>query len=130
MENDPRDRGLGPDGDPLQSGTQPARQGASVTEAIRSRRFISLYAACLICSFGLFVPFVHLVPYAGDHGVAASSAVLLLGVIGIGSTAGRFFLRGLADRIGRQSTLLLLFLGMAIALSIWLISTNFSQLSP
>jgi len=61
IENDPRDRGLGPDGDPLQSGTQPARQGASVTEAIRSRRFISLYAACLICSFGVFVPFVH--PY-------------------------------------------------------------------
>src|SRR6202795_1184135 len=36
IENDPRDRGLGPDGDPLQSGTQPARQGASVGEAVRS----------------------------------------------------------------------------------------------
>ncbi len=71
-------------------------------EAIRSRRFISLYAACLICSFGVFVPFVHLVPYARDHGVAPASAVLLLGVIGVGSTAGRFFLGGLADRMGRQ----------------------------
>ena len=30
---------------------------------------------------------------------------------------------------GRQSTLLLLFIGMAIALSIWLISTNFWQLA-
>jgi hypothetical protein len=39
----------------------------------------------------VFVPFVHLVPYARDHGVAPSSAVLLLGVIGVGSTAGRFF---------------------------------------
>lgn len=125
IENDPRDRGLGPDGDPPQSGSQPARsEGASVSEAIRSRRFISLYAACLICSFGVFVPFVHLVPYAQDHGVAPSSAVLLLGVIGIGSTAGRFFLGGLADRLGRQFSLLLMFTGMALALAIWAASAN------
>jgi MFS family permease len=125
IENDPRHRGLLPDGDPPQSAAKDARpQGASVREAIRSRRFISLYAACLICSFGVFVPFVHLVPYAGDHGVAPASAVLLLGVIGIGSTAGRFLLGGLADRIGRQLSLLLMFAGMALALAIWAISTN------
>jgi MFS transporter, OFA family, oxalate/formate antiporter len=130
LENDPRDRGLGPDGDPPQPDAQLARpQGASVSEAIRSRRFISLYAACLICSFGVFVPFVHLVPYAGDHGVAPSSAVLLLGVIGIGSTAGRFFLGGLADRIGRQLSLLVMFVGMAFALTIWAISADFWSLA-
>jgi MFS family permease len=125
IENDPRDRGLGPDGDPPQPAAAHSRpQGASVSDAIRSRRFISLYAACLICSFGVFVPFVHLVPYARDHGVAPSSAVLLLGVIGIGSTAGRFFLGGLADRIGRERSLLLMFAGMALALAIWAIATN------
>ena len=130
IENDPRDRGLGPDGDPPQSGAQPARpEGASVSEAIRSRRFISLYAACLICSFGVFVPFVHLVPYARDHGVAPASAVLLLGVIGVGSTAGRFFLGGLADRIGRRLSLLMMFAGMAFALAVWVISTNIWSLA-
>jgi MFS family permease len=130
LENDPRDRGLGPDGDPLQPGAQAVRpQGASVREAIRSRRFISLYAACLICSFGVFVPFVHLVPYAGDHGVASASAVLLLGVIGIGSAAGRFFLGGLADRMGRQLSLLLMFIGMALALAVWMISTGIWSLA-
>jgi MFS family permease len=130
IENDPRDRGLGPDGDPPQSGAQLARlQGASVREAVRSGRFISLYAACLICSFGVFVPFVHLVPYAGDHGVAPSSAVLLLGVIGVGSTAGRFFLGGFADRIGRQLSLLLMFAGMALALTVWAISTTIWSLA-
>ena len=77
----------------------------------------------------MFVPFVHLVPYARDHGVAPSSAVLLLGVIGVGSTAGRFFLGGLADRIGRQLALLLMFVGMAIALAIWLVSTSFWPLA-
>jgi MFS family permease len=130
IENDPRDRNLGPDGDPPQSGVRSTRpEGSSVNEAIRSRRFISLYAACLICSFGVFVPFVHLVPYARDHGVAPSAAVLLLGVIGIGSTAGRFFLGGLADRMGRQLSLLLMFAGMALALAIWVVSTNFWSLA-
>jgi MFS family permease len=100
-----------------------------VRDAIRSRRFISLYAACLICSFGVFVPFVHLVPYAGDHGVAASTAVLLLGVIGVGSTAGRFFLGGLADRTGRQASLVAMFGGMALSLAIWLVATNVPALA-
>jgi predicted MFS family arabinose efflux permease len=125
IENDPRNRDLGPDGDPPQSGAQLNKaEGASVSAAVRSRRFVSLYAANLICSFGVFVPFVHLVPYARDHGVAPASAVLLLGVIGIGSTAGRFFLGGLADRIGRQRSLLLMFAGMALALASWVISTG------
>jgi MFS family permease len=125
IENDPRDRSLGPDGDPPHAGARSGRtEGASVNEAIRSRRFVSLYAANLICSFGVFVPFVHLVPYARDHGVSAASAVLLLGIIGIGSTAGRFFLGGLADRLGRQRSLLLMFAGMALALASWVAATG------
>ena len=124
IENDPRGRGLGPDGDPPPSDTNSAEpQGAAVSEAIRSMRFVSLYATCVICSFGVFVPFVHLVPYARDHGIAQSSAVLLLSVIGIGSTAGRFFLGGLADRMGRELSLLLMFVGMALALAIWAVAT-------
>jgi MFS transporter, OFA family, oxalate/formate antiporter len=130
IENDPRDRGLGPDGDRPQPGAQSAQPaGASVHEAVRSLRFVALYAACLICSFGVFVPFVHLVPYAMDHGVVPSSAVLLLGVIGIGSTAGRFFLGGLADRLGRGLALLAMFVGMALALGIWAFSVSLWQLA-
>jgi MFS family permease len=96
-----------------------------VREAVGSGRFAGLYAACLISSFGLFVPFVHLVPYALDHGVAASSAVLLLGAIGVGSTAGRFFLGGLADRMGRDHALPLMSAGMALSLVVWAVSGGF-----
>ncbi|WP_175732156.1 MFS transporter [Burkholderia ambifaria] len=127
IENDPRGRGLLPDGDvarthagdalPGAASSVPA--GATVREAVVSRPFASLYAACLVCSFGVFVPFVHLVPYALDHGVASSTAVLLLGAIGVGSTAGRFFLGGLADRFGRRASLLAMFAGMAVALVAW-----------
>lgn len=123
VENDPRTRGLGPDGDPPKALASTALPpGASVREAVGSGRFAGLYAACLISSFGLFVPFVHLVPYALDHGVAASSAVLLLGAIGVGSTAGRFFLGGLADRMGRHYALPLMSAGMALSLVVWAMS--------
>ncbi|WP_446904390.1 MFS transporter [Burkholderia sp. YIM B11467] len=128
IENDPRGRGLLPDGDVAGDGGRNAgaaaaaatvHAGATVREAVTSRPFASLYAACLVCSFGVFVPFVHLVPYALDHGVAPSTAVLLLGAIGVGSTAGRFFLGGLADRFGRRASLLAMFAGMAVALVAW-----------
>lgn len=144
IENDPRGRGLLPDGEAVHepgggahvtghgagasvsaaaAGRQPvaasAPAGATVREAVMTRSFASLYTACLACSFGVFVPFVHLVPYALDHGVAPSTAVLLLGAIGVGSTAGRFFLGGLADRIGRRASLLAMFAGMAVALVAW-----------
>lgn len=126
IENDPRDRGLAPDGDVVQAGETPrVASGFSVTAAVRSRRFIGLYAACLSCSFGLFVPFVHLIPFAIDHGVAQTSAVLLLGAIGVGSTGGRFILGGLADKLGREFTLVLMFAGMALVLLCWIFATAF-----
>ena len=71
------------------------------------------------------MPFVHLVPYALDHGLPTSSAVLLLGAIGVGSTAGRFFLGGLADRLGRQLALPLMSTGMALSLFVWAASSQF-----
>lgn len=130
IENDPQRRGLGPDGEFRPSFVAPAPPaGASLREAIRSRRFISLYVACLICSFGVFVPFVHLVPYAEEHGISPPASILLLGLIGAGSTAGRFFLGGIADQIGRRPALLAMFLGMALALFLWVLATQFWPLA-
>jgi len=125
IENDPGRRGLGLDGDPPHPDHAAERsRGAAVKEAVRSRRFAGLYGASLICSFALFVPFVHLVPYALDHGIPQASAVLLLGAIGVGSTAGRFLLGGLADRMGRPQALLAVFLGMGATLSVWAVTTG------
>lgn len=130
IEDDPRGRGLWPDGDTSHTRQRPAQpQGVSVREAVRSRQFIGLYAACLICSFGLFVPFVHLVPYALDHGIRQSSAVLLLSVLGVGSTIGRFLLGGLADRLGRRFALVATFVAMALTLLIWVVSMDVWQLA-
>lgn len=122
---DPSQRGLLPDGDPPSANRPVAvKSGMTVAAAIRSRPFLILYAACLLCSFGVFVPFVHLVPYATDHGVSQSSAIALLGAIGVGSTVGRFFLGGLADRVGRMLTLVAMIVGMAAALGLWSLATG------
>jgi MFS transporter, OFA family, oxalate/formate antiporter len=122
--DDPRHRGLGPDGDSLLSVHSPQEgPGVSTSAAIASRRFVLLYVACLMCSLGVFVPFVHLVPYAIDHGVVPSSAALLLSAIGAGSTAGRFVLGGIADRMGRQCALVATFIGIALSFAVWALST-------
>jgi MFS family permease len=124
IEDDPHGRGLGTDGDPPRLGPAITAAGVPVSEALRSRRFIGLYAACFICAFGLFVPFVHLVPYALDHGIDQRAAALLVGAIGVGSTAGRFLLGGLADRLGRPLSFLLMFVGMGLSFAMWLVSTS------
>jgi MFS family permease len=135
IESDPDARGLGPDGDPVRPDAQAAQPGwespggASIRDAILSRPFVGLYLACLLSSFGVFVPFAHLVPYALDHGIPQGSAVVVLGMIGIGSTAGRFLLGGLADRMGRRASLLAMFAGMALALGAWAASTGFWPLA-
>src|SRR5262249_10239515 len=124
IENDPAHRGLAPDGDPVRTGqaSRPAlAKGASLREAVRSKRFIGLYISCLICSFGMFVPFVHLVPYAVDLGIPRTAAVLFVGAMGVGSIAGRFFLGGMADRMGRRDALLVMFIGMGVSFFIWVL---------
>lgn len=130
IETDPHRRGLAPDGAPIETSTPaPPLAGATLQQAIRSRAFAALYTAAIMSSFGVFVPFVHLVPYAVDRGVPQASAVLLLGMIGVGSTAGRFLLGGVADRIGRDTTLLVAYIGMALALLLWSVSTSLTSLA-
>jgi MFS family permease len=116
----PSDRNLFPDGNQAAAAAIAAPQGFNMREAVVTKRFWALYAACLAASFGAFVPFVHLVPFALDLGIAKASAILLLGVIGVGSTIGRFLLGGLADQIGRPQTLAFMFAGMAATLLIWI----------
>jgi MFS transporter, OFA family, oxalate/formate antiporter len=130
IEDDPRKRGLAPDGEVMSPGVQPRPAAApGVWSTVTSPRFIGLYAACFICAFGLFVPFVHLVPYALDRGIPQASAVLLIGAIGVGSTAGRFLLGDLADRLGRAFSFLIMFVGMGLSFAIWLFAGSFWPLA-
>lgn len=127
VESDPARRGLTPDGAPPAAAAPP--HGLTLGQAVRTRRFAGLYAGCLVCGFGVFTPFAHLVPYALDHGIAPTRAALLLALIGAGSTAGRFLLGGLADRLGRLPALLSMFVGMAAAMGLWAAASDFAPLA-
>ena len=63
----PEAYGQRPDGDAVAGGgAPPPVTGESLAEAMRSRPFWFLFTACLLTSFGLFIPFVHLGPYAAS----------------------------------------------------------------
>ena len=121
IEADPSTRGLTPDGAPHGAGPPvSANNDQKLLPILRSRPFTQFYAAQAIIAIPVFVPFVHLVPFAEDIGIPRTQAVGALGLIGLGSTTGRFIVGGLADRFGRRQTLILLFGGIALSYGIWL----------
>lgn len=122
LEHSPEQRGLPRDGRPTPAVQPPA--GLGLREALRSRPFWLLYLAGVCTSFGMFIPFVHLAPYAIDQGLSERFGVLLVGLVGLGSMIGRFALGGTADRIGRRWGVGLMFSGMAAMLLLWLAASG------
>jgi MFS family permease len=124
IERGPEVRGLGPDGDPPAAGGQAAAWGLTVGEALRSRPFRLFYLAAVATGLGIFIPFVHVAPYATDRGISEFNAALIVGAIGAGSVAGRLALGGMADRVGRRQAMIGSFLLMALTLASWLAATE------
>jgi MFS family permease len=125
LETSPAQRGLLPDGDraPPAGVTAPPPAGFNLRQSLRTGPFWLLYVACSLAAFALFVPFVHLVRYAKDHGIAEHTALYLMMAIGIGSVAGRFAFGGVADRLGRRYAVAVMFAGLTLMLLWWSIST-------
>jgi MFS family permease len=94
--------------------------GATLGQALRTRPFWLLYVASFAASFGLYIPFVHLAPYAVDHGLPKTFGVTLVGLIGVGSVCGRLLLGSTADRMGRRTSLAATFVGMILTILLWL----------
>lgn len=134
LDNQPARRGLRADNAPAEPlapapgpGAKPA--GLTVGEALRTRVFWLQYAAMIACSLGLFIPFVHLAPYALDHGHSEAGGALLVGLIGVGSAVGRFGLAGIADRFRRQAILATVYAAMGLMFLVWLASTGMTGLA-
>lgn len=127
----PAAMGLQPDGAAAPApGTGAAPPpGLELRAILRHPVFWLLYAACGIGCLGLFLPFVHLAPLAQDQGLSPLQGVWLVGLIGVGSTLGRFVLGGIADRLGRGPTLALIVFALGLTLFWWLAATGFSGLA-
>ena len=96
-----------------------AIQGSSLTAALRTSAFWLLYASLVFSCVGLFVPMVHLGPYAQDAGYSEAQGVTLVSLIGLGSLVGRFAIGGLADRLGREASLAAMYAGLGAMLLVW-----------
>ena len=115
---------------PMVMGATPGvAAGASLRQALHSRSFWWLYLATVTAAPSMFIPFAHASAAARDLGIDEARAVGLVGMIGMGSVIGRFVIGGLADRIGRILTLVLLQVSMGASLMLWSLSTGYTGLA-
>jgi MFS family permease len=103
--------------------------GMTLAEALASAPFWSYYLVGLFICVGVFVPMVHLVPYARDLGLTAAQGVTLVSLLGLGSLLGRFFIGGIADRLGHVRALMAICAGMGALFLLWWVAHGFWPLA-
>lgn len=113
---------------PRDAATAASDCDASLRSMVCTPIFFRLYLACLACGLSSFVPFVHLPPFARDLNMDAASASALIALIGAGSTAGRFLLGSVADRLGRDRFLTATYVAMALAMGLWAMASTITGL--
>jgi len=136
----PARRGLAPDGDKIeadalnrpQEAFKPEATGIreiSLKDALRTKPFWLLYAGSFSFGLGLFIPFVHLIPFSNDLGLPNATGVMLFSLIGVGSIVGRLLLGSIADKFGRRQSLAAMYVGTAAIFAWWLVAANVWQLA-
>lgn len=103
--------------------------GMTLAAALRSAPFWAIYVLGFFLCVGVFVPMVHLVPYAQDAGLGTARGVTLVSLLGLGSLVGRFLIGGIADRLGRVRMLVAISAGMGAMFLLWWASTGFWPLA-
>ena len=96
-----------------------AAEGIALRAALRTTPFWLIFASLFLSCIGLFIPMVHLGPYAVDAGYTAAQGVALVSMIGLGSLLGRFTIGGPADRLGRIPALSAMYAGLGVMFVLW-----------
>ena len=136
----PERRGLAPDGDVIEADALNTPQETfkpeatsireiSLKDALRTKPFWLLYAGSFSFGLGLFIPFVHLIPFTNDLGLPNATGVMLFSLIGVGSIVGRLLLGSIADKLGRRQSLAAMYVGAAAIFAWWLVAANVWQLA-
>lgn len=74
-------------------------------QLLRSGYYLGLVVSIALMSCGGIVIVSHIVPFATDHGIAATSAAILLTINGISAMVGALLFGWIADRLGARLTL-------------------------
>lgn len=92
---------------------------AEIASALPRQAIALAYVGTLLVSLGFALPYALLVETARDLGLPPREAVALLGLIGLGSIAGRFVLGALADLAGRGRVFLGCCAAVGASLPLW-----------
>ncbi|MGO9266771.1 MAG: MFS transporter [Candidatus Binataceae bacterium] len=119
---EPRLNQTAPDTSPLEEWTLPA--------AKRTTAFWILTAIFALTWLVVFMPMVHIVPFAVDLGISEFRAAMTISVIGFAGFAGRLAIGPISDRLGRVPTLGLSLILQALAFLGFTFSTGLALLYP
>ena len=129
MHRDPESLGLSPDGIPRPRHGSGSDPGAwTLGRAVRSRAFWVLVATFGVTWIPVFIPLVHLVPFARDLGYSPMTAAWLVSSLGAGAVAGRLVMGALSDRVGRVPTLRIALVVQTVACLSFLLTQGFGPL--
>jgi MFS family permease len=92
------------------------------------RHVAAIWCGVALVSLPSTLPHALLVASARDLGLPREAALGLLGLIGLGTIAGRFLLAALADAIGRRRVFLACTAAMSASLGIWAVATGLAGL--
>jgi len=90
-------------------------RGYSLGEAVRTNQFWITFIMLFCVGFYSYTILVHLVPYATDLGISATTAANILATFGGLSIVGRIMFGTIADRIGNRQVFMI---GFAVMLAI------------
>jgi MFS family permease len=122
MKNSPRDKGMGPDGQLLESAgainapapghalsssVPPAKHGSGIAEAMKTSSFWFLAITQVICGLGCGFMMTHNIIFATDMGFSDMAAASLVSVQGGVNLVGVLVVGYISDRIARKNALAL-----------------------
>lgn len=120
LDAQPEKHGMGPDGKQFASAlVVPKAEGMGLHQALRNRAFQYALLGTLLVSIPVSAPIMLLAGSAEARGLSPQQALGLLGLIGAGSLAGRFFLAAAADRLGRRISFLVICFALGLAMFAW-----------
>ena len=104
---DPSEKGLEVDGEDKPSESAPKKPvwGYTRAEAMRTPIFWVAGGIFFFTWMAVFMPLVHLVPFAEDLGIGKATASTMISAIGVGGLLGRTATGIISDRIGRIPSL-------------------------
>lgn len=128
LDRSPESLGLAPDGRRRRVRVPVAATVAAPPVPMASLGFAQLYCGTMLLSVPVAIPYVLAAETALSLGYGLAEGLALLGLIGIGSIAGRFVLAAVADAFGRARVFLGCCAVLAVSMALWAVADNLLHL--